>query len=257
MVACPGGVQVQGEVRSLAISSIRTDGRTQQRHTLDPSVVSRYAEMMGEGVVFPPVRVWWDSAEYWLSDGFHRLAAAIEAHRTHFDADIRPGSLSDAQWDSFSANSLHGLQLSAQERQEVIQRALQHPKAANLSNVELAKQLHVSEKTIRRRRKPLSSAHAEDSVRLVTRGGATYPMVTGGIGQTAPLRRRKARRELQSELANMKEQASPRVRRLLIVLGNWAFGSATMEECLQAIERVVAEDKAGIDFLEHQRLGVL
>lgn len=154
MVACPGGVQVQGEVRSLAISSIRTDGRTQQRHTLDPSVVSRYAEMMGEGVVFPPVRVWWDSAEYWLSDGFHRLAAAIEAHRTHFDADIRPGSLSDAQWDSFSANSLHGLQLSAQERQEVIQRALQHPKAANLSNVELAKQLHVSEKTIRRRRKP-------------------------------------------------------------------------------------------------------
>jgi hypothetical protein len=97
----------------------------------------------------------------------------------------------------------------------------------------------------------------DDGNRLVTRGGATYPMVTGGIGQTAPLRRRKARRELQSELANMKEQASPRVRRLLIVLGNWAFGSATMEECLQAIERVVAEDKAGIDFLEHQRLGVL
>ena len=194
---------------------------------------------MRGGVVFPPVRLWWDGADYWLADGFHRLAAAQRANYSHINADIRSGSVRDAQWDSFAANALHGLRWTCAERQQVVQRALAHPHGGQLSNVEIAKHLQVSEKSVRRWRQTLSSASAEDKIRLATRGGKTYPMVTDMIGRARPGQHRKSRREIQEELAAMKQQGSPKVRRLLNIFGNWVFGSATAAECLDAIDRVI------------------
>jgi hypothetical protein len=227
------------QVRNIPISSIRKDGQTQHRVAIDPALVAEYAERMQNGDVFPPVRVWWDRNEYWLSDGFHRAAAAEKAGCIEIAAEIRTGSVNDAQWDSFSANSCHGKRWSGPEGQQVIQLALAHPNATLLSNVDIAKYLHVSEKAIRRWRKVLSSAHAEDKVRFVTRGQSTYPISTEKIGQTRRVRRAKSREEIRTELALMREQGSPKVRRLLVIVGNWAFGSATPAECIEAMERVV------------------
>ena len=39
----------------------------------------------------------------------------------------------------------------------------------------------------------------------------------------------------------MKQQASPTVRRVLIVLNNWAFGSVTATDCLSALEHAVTD----------------
>lgn len=46
------------------------------------------------GVVFPPI-VFFDGADYWLADGFHRLIAAEELGLTEFDADVREGTRRD------------------------------------------------------------------------------------------------------------------------------------------------------------------
>jgi hypothetical protein len=75
-------------------------------------VIRQYAALMMGGVALPPVTVWFDGDNYWLTDGFHRIASAEQLGYREIQAAIRLGSLSDAQWDSYSANSHHGLRRS-------------------------------------------------------------------------------------------------------------------------------------------------
>jgi len=194
---------------------------------------------MQDGIVFPPVRVWWDGDAYWLSDGFHRIAAAERAGFAEIRAEVHHGCLSDAQWDSYSVNTSHGLRRTATEAQRVIHLALQHPRAGDLSNLELARHLHIPETTLRRWRKRLSSPRGEDKVRIVTRGKATYPIATARIGANTRPRRTKSFGDLRSELEVMRGRASPKARRLLNTFGNWALGCASPSECLQATESIV------------------
>jgi hypothetical protein len=63
-------VHSEPETQLILISSIRRDGETQHRTAANPGVVVEYSELMRAGVVFPPIRVWWDGSEFWLSDGF-------------------------------------------------------------------------------------------------------------------------------------------------------------------------------------------
>jgi hypothetical protein len=228
-------------VRSVPISSIRTDGKTQHRSEMNPEVVAEYAGLMRGGVVFPPVRVWWDGNAYWLADGFHRIAAATRAGFSEIAAEVNSGSLNDAQWDSYSANTSHGLRWTRGETTRVVQLALDHPNATRLSNVEIAKHLHLSEITVRRWRKRLSSTGDEDRLRVVTRGTTTYALATGNIGRTSTYRRTKCRDDLRMELALMKELSSQHAKRIFIIIGNWALGSSTPSECVDAIERVIKD----------------
>jgi ParB-like chromosome segregation protein Spo0J len=164
------------EVRLIPLASIRADGGAQHRITLDQRIVEEYAELMRAGVEFPPISVRCDTTHYWPSDGFQRIDAAKLAGLSEIRSEVVPGTQEDAQWDSYSANATHGLRRTAAETERVIERALRHPESAGFTNVQLAKHLHVSEPTVRRWRKKLSSSRDEDScqVRLVTRCGTTY-----------------------------------------------------------------------------------
>ncbi len=67
-------------ISSLPIRSIRTDHTIQQRaKLLDNGIVAEYSEAMQAGCQFPPVIVYYDGANHWLADGYHRLEAADEA----------------------------------------------------------------------------------------------------------------------------------------------------------------------------------
>jgi transposase-like protein len=111
-----------------------------------------------------------------------------------------------------------------------------------LSNVELAKHLHLPEATLRRWRRKLSSSTAEGTVvRTVKRGEVTYQLKTSDIGKNTSALNDKSQRRLRVEIETMKEAASPKVRRLLNIVSNWAFGRATHSDCLNALERVLHE----------------
>ena len=226
-------------LRSLALALLRVDGDTQHRIAIHAAVVAEYAALMEAGAEFPPIRVWWDGTDYWLSDGFHRLAAAKRAGLVSIAAEVLQGSLADAQWDSYAANSAHGVRRTAEETQRVVRLALRHPNAAMRSNVEIAKHLHIPEATLRRWRKLLSSSSDEDTTRVVTRGGSTYLLRTANIGHRGSRPKSKSRRDLEADLAAMKARSSPQIRRLLNIVGNWALGRATAEACLEALERVL------------------
>ena len=97
---------------------------------------------------------------------------------------------------SCASNSTHGERRNPDETERVIRLVLQHPKFSKIGNVDIAKHLHVTEATIRRWRKQLSSSRDEDSVRVVTRKGTTYALATGNIGKNKGALRTKTRRDL-------------------------------------------------------------
>lgn len=238
------------ECVQLPLRLLRCDGETQSRQQLNLDVVQQYAELMLGGVDLPPVRACFDGTSYWLTDGFHRVAAAEQVGLEKIYVELFRGSLSDARWDSYRANAIHGLRRTPDDVKVVIRRALIHERAIDLSNRELARHLHVSEKTIRRFRESTSAAGAAD-VRLAFRNGGEYKIHTANIGKgrkdSQVLIGKNSHtaldRRLAAELLVMEREASPDVRRLLIIFKNWTQRTPHPSMTLQALESVVAELK--------------
>ena len=167
----------------LRLEQIRTDGGTQPRAQMDWTVVADYAADMGNGATFPPVVVFYDGSDYGLADGFHRVEAAKSLGLIEIAADVRPGTLEDAKWYSYSANKLHGLRRSNEDKKRAVEAALAHPYASRHSGEEIARHCGVSPMTISRYRHVISNNVRDDEQRTVTRNGTTYTMDTANIGQ--------------------------------------------------------------------------
>jgi transposase-like protein len=135
-------------------NQIRLDGGTQPRAELLLEVIDDYAQQMQQGAEFPPVTVFFDGKEYWLADGFHRLHAFRKVSPDQLvEADVRQGSLAEAQWFSYGVNKAHGLRRTNADKERAVQAALRHALAQELSNVQIAEHCGVSEITIRRHRR--------------------------------------------------------------------------------------------------------
>lgn len=128
----------------LSTALIRTDGGTQQRERLNPEVVKDYAALMADGATFPPIEVVYDGAVYWLQDGFHRLEAAKHIGLATIAANVARGDLSDAIWQSASANATHGLRRTNKDKANAVRIALQHPRAKGMSDRDIASHVGVS-----------------------------------------------------------------------------------------------------------------
>ena len=98
--------------KSVKINEIVIDGGTQQREKIDLDVVEEYAENMRCGAKFPAVSVFFDGAQYWLADGFHRYHASKEAEFLDMLCEVHEGTNRDALLFSAGANMAHGLRLS-------------------------------------------------------------------------------------------------------------------------------------------------
>jgi transposase-like protein len=199
---------------------------------------------MKDGVAFPPVRAWFDGTEHWLADGFHRINAAMIAGQAEISAYIFKGALSAAIWDSYGANSRHGLPRKQSEIVTIINRALQHPNSAQLSNVELARHLGIPEATLRRWRKRLSSSSGDDGFRVVNRNGTTYRLRVGGIGKGASVlasRSQKNINALRRDLHAMQAEASASAQRILCSVEAWIFQGGSALECLKNVEAILAQ----------------
>ncbi len=129
----------------LDIEQIRLDGGTQPRAAYHFGLAEAYAEDMQAGAVFPPVTVFYDGADYWLADGFHRVLAAEKLDQPTIDADVRQGTQQDAQWYSYSVNLAHGLRRSNDDKRRAVVAALAHPRAAEMSDHQIAAHVGVSQ----------------------------------------------------------------------------------------------------------------
>lgn len=171
----------------LATCSIRTDGGTQPRGTIDWVTAADYADDMRAGVVFPPIVVFNDGIDYWLADGFHRYYAAQQADIDELEADVRQGTLQDAQWYSYSVNQAHGLRRTNEDKRRAVEAALQHPYAAIKSNEGIARHCGVSAPTVAKYRDEAGISETFRDTRLVTRNGSTFEMNVANIGARSDL----------------------------------------------------------------------
>jgi hypothetical protein len=144
------------------IDAIIMDSTTQARG-MNRSQVSEYAELMQDGIVFPPIVVFQDEEyQLWLADGFHRVAAAVQGGFTKINAVIFAGSQREAILYSLGpANNAHGLALTRQERRERVIKMLQDDEWCKWSDREIAKHCGVSHPTVAQIRRDTGKVSSE------------------------------------------------------------------------------------------------
>lgn len=146
---------------NLALSSIRTDGGTQAREFCWQESIDDYAEAMTDGAVFPPVTAFFDGADYWLADGFHRLEAAAKAGRVEIEADVRPGSKRDAMLFACGANATHGRPRTNEDKRKAVEMLLCDKVCSGWTHREIARHCAVSHTTVDRAVKRLSGTKCQ------------------------------------------------------------------------------------------------
>lgn len=161
--------------QELAPSAIRTDGGTQARAELHAATLAEYAEAMQAGAAFPPVVVYYDGSDYWLADGFHRVAAA-RAAGCAVAADVRPGTRRDAILWAVGANDAHGLRRTREDVRRAIETLLRDAEWGQWADREIARQVHCDHKTVAAVRAALSGEipHIAGAARTVERGGTVF-----------------------------------------------------------------------------------
>jgi hypothetical protein len=148
----------------------------------DTLVVAEYADAMRDGAIFPPVTIFFDGATYWLADGFHRWAAALQVGLPTIEADVRNGSKRDAILFAFGANTTHGLRRTSGDKRKAIMRLLNDAEWGQWSDREIAKHCGVDHKTVGTLR-PAHLGNSPDKIRKVIRNGSTYTMDTAKNGK--------------------------------------------------------------------------
>lgn len=120
----------------------------------DSETVIEYANLMRQGVEFPPVTLAeWGKGNVALVDGVHRLTAAMNAKLDKLPVTVvKVKSKLEAELLAFRANVTHGKLLTADEKRKACIELLKQPVMAKLSNVKAAQRMGVSDMTVKRYR---------------------------------------------------------------------------------------------------------
>lgn len=170
--------------KQLRLDHVRIDGDTQPRTDIDHNLVDEYASAYLSGVELPPVVVFFDGANYWLADGFHRWWASRKAERKTIACEIRHGMQADAQWFSYAANQTHGLRRSNADKAKAVRSALLHPNCAKMSDGAVAAYLGVSDRMVAKYRAELTPKDSESTTRT-GRDGRKIDTARIGKGKAA------------------------------------------------------------------------
>lgn len=170
------------------ISQIRRDGGTQNRCKIDEEVVAEYSQVLLEGGSLPPVQVHFDGTNYWLTDGFHRVQAAIKAEHETVEAEVTRGDIDAAVLYSLGVNAKHGLRRTNADKRKAVTTILTNNGWSQWSDSEISRRCCVSDHLVATVRAELSSnsrrcgdesteeAQPAPVVRKVERGGKTFDM---------------------------------------------------------------------------------
>lgn len=174
----------------LSLDKIRTDGGTQTRVKIDEETVGEYAEDLLDfqrdpetfGPEFPPITVFEDEAgEFWLADGFHRVAAYRRAGQKDIPAYVHKGSRQDAVLHSCGANSRHGLRRNHEDKRNVVRVLLANPEWAAWNDSEIARATKIPRTTVQNIKKGLG-IESTGTVKHIDKHGNETTMNTAKMG---------------------------------------------------------------------------
>jgi len=131
-------------IQKLDINVIRLDGNTQNRESLDQSLIYSYIENMKEGDIFPKLDVGFDGSHYWLVSGFHRWHSYKILGIKEVECIITNETLHESQVRSYASNATHGLPRTNAGKKLTVENALINPLLKDKSDYEIAKICKVS-----------------------------------------------------------------------------------------------------------------
>lgn len=176
----------------LTLADINRSGGTQMRAMLNDETVTEYAEAMQGGAQFPPVTAFYDGQDYWLGDGFHRVAAIERITSAGMSgvvlAIVHAGARRDAVLHAAGANADHGLRRTRADKRRAVETLLRDGEWSQWSNREIARRCQVDEKLVRTLRSELTAVQpqlATTERRYVDGQGNERVMRTGRIGGTS------------------------------------------------------------------------
>jgi hypothetical protein len=165
----------------LACSALQVDTSIQPRLALDSQVVTKYATLYEEDeagqTTLPPLHVFQIDGAYYVADGFHRLAAALQASRDTVPCEVYTGTRRDAMVHAVYANVRRGLDYSSDDKQQILERLLADPEIAQLGDRALAQDLSMSHMTVWRTRSRLAEEARLQAEIAVLPATATAPKV--------------------------------------------------------------------------------
>ncbi|MDP9472198.1 MAG: ParB N-terminal domain-containing protein, partial [Chloroflexota bacterium] len=211
-----------GQLRTLAVADITADGRCQPREAVNPRTVADYADDIASGAVFPPLTVYHDGERFWLADGFHRYAAAVQLGRPEVSCEVHHGTMRDAMLHAVGANATHGLRRTSADKRRAVEAMLTDAEWGRWSDREIARRCGVSHPFVAQVRASLETI-TSDAPRLYTdKYGNVAAMTTTNIGirPAAPLDEAawapwREREPVPPELGMPPSERFAKVRRIL------------------------------------------
>ena len=128
----------------LNVGALVLDQKLQSRTEINESAVSDYAESIKAGDEFPPVLVYFDGINYYLTDGYHRYHAHKRAEKVSLLCTIVNGTFRDAVLHATSVNSKHGMRRTHADKRKAVMTLLDDFEWNDWSNAEIARQCGVS-----------------------------------------------------------------------------------------------------------------
>jgi hypothetical protein len=158
---------------NINLDKIVIDAGTQARAKIDQELVAEYTDILMQGTVFDPVTLFYDGAQYFLADGFHRYFANRKAGSPNINAEVIEGTIRDAILFSFSANSKHGRRPNSADRRKAVTTMLMDIEWQEFSDREIARICDVSNTLVSAIRKELGAVKKETTY---TRDGKQQKM---------------------------------------------------------------------------------
>ena len=165
----------------LPLSVIRIDGGTQPREGLNNAYAAELAEQVRLGAQPPPITVFFDGANYWLADGFHRFKAYEELGSSTALANVQQGTQRDAILFSVGANASHGLRRTNADKRRAIMRLLTDSEWSLWSDREIAKRCKVHHSTVSKLRQPLTGDLSIDTQNVSVTQDTGHLSVNGDL----------------------------------------------------------------------------
>src|SRR5262249_61805033 len=111
------------------------------RAEMNTETVNEYADIMKErgDATFQAIVVFHDGTDHWLSDGFHRHAAAEKAGLKSLKSRIHQGGRREAILHSVGANADHGLRRTNADKRRAVSILLEDAEWRSWSNRTIAR----------------------------------------------------------------------------------------------------------------------
>ncbi len=113
----------------IRISDIDLESSVQVRAKIDPETVAEYAaHIEAKKAPLPPIVVYGPDSrgKFFLSEGWHRVAAAKKAGRDGIMATIKDGGWKEALEHALGSNAAHGLRRTNLDKRRAVELALKH-----------------------------------------------------------------------------------------------------------------------------------